>query len=65
MRPLVLETLALFGADRVLFASDFPTDKLWNSYARALDAYDAMTRDFSADERAALFGDNAERIYRI
>ncbi len=65
MRPLVLETIRLFGMDRVLFASDFPTDKLWNSYARALDAYDAITLDFSADERAALFGRNAERIYRI
>ena len=65
MRPVVLETIEAFGTDRSLFASDFPTDKLFNSYGRQLDFYDDLTRDFSAAERDALFAANAERIYRI
>lgn len=65
VRPLVLDVIAWFGADRVLFASDFPTDKLFNSYGRALDAYDAITQDFTTSERDNMFGQNAERIYRI
>jgi predicted TIM-barrel fold metal-dependent hydrolase len=48
-----------------MFASDFPTDKLFNTYAKALDAFDAITAAFSADEREAMFAANAERIYRI
>src|SRR3546814_12305895 len=32
IRPLVLETIEIFGADRCLFASDFPTDKLFGSF---------------------------------
>lgn len=64
-RPYVLETIALFGTERTMFASNFPTDKLFGSFDRHFDAYDAITADFSADERAALFGGNANRIYRL
>ena len=65
MRPLVLETIDIFGAERCLFASDFPTDKLFNTYGRALDFYADLTRDFSDGERDDLFAANAERIYKI
>jgi len=65
MRAVVVEAIETFGVARSLFASDFPTDKLFNSYARQLDFYDDLTRDFSAAERDALFAANAERIYRI
>lgn len=65
MRPLVLETIDLFGTGRCAFASDFPTDRLFNTYGHALMAFDAMTRDFSVNEREALFAGTAERLYRI
>ncbi len=65
VRGLVLDTIETFGTDRCLFASDFPTDKLFNSYGHALEAYDAITADFSTAEREAMFAGNAERVYRI
>ena len=65
MRPLILQVIETFGPDRCAFASDFPTDKLFNSYGKALDAYDDIIKDFSADERDALFAGTAERIYRL
>lgn len=64
-RPYVLETIELFGTERAMFASNFPTDKLFGSFDKHFDAYDAITADFSADERTALFGGNANRIYRL
>jgi len=64
-RPYVLETIELFGTDRAMFASNFPTDKLFGSFDRHFDAYDAITADFPDDERAALFGGNANRVYRL
>jgi predicted TIM-barrel fold metal-dependent hydrolase len=64
-RPYVRETIEIFGTDRAMFASNFPTDKLFGSFDRHFDAYDAITADFGADERAALFGGNANRIYRL
>ncbi len=65
VRPYVLETIDLFGTDRAMFASNFPTDKLFGSFDKHLDAYDAITAGFSGDERRALFGGNANRIYRL
>jgi predicted TIM-barrel fold metal-dependent hydrolase len=65
MRPFVLATIELFGVERCLFASNFPVDKLMSDYRTLWQAYDNITRDFSADERAALFQGNAARYYRI
>jgi predicted TIM-barrel fold metal-dependent hydrolase len=64
-RAYVVEAIDLFGTDRAMFASDFPTDKLFGSFAQHLDAYAAITADFSEDERRALWGRNADRIYRL
>lgn len=65
IRPYVLETIEIFGTDRAMFASNFPTDKLFGSFDAHLDAYNAIVADFSTDERAALFAGNANRIYRM
>jgi predicted TIM-barrel fold metal-dependent hydrolase len=64
-RAYILGAIELFGTDRAMFASDFPTDKLFGSFAQHLDAYDAITAGFSEDERRALWGRNADRIYRL
>jgi predicted TIM-barrel fold metal-dependent hydrolase len=64
-RAYVLEAIEIFGADRAMFASDFPTDKLFGSFAQHLDAYADITAAFSEDERRALFAGNANRIYRL
>lgn len=64
-RGYVLQTIELFGVERTMFASNFPTDKLFGSFDQHFDAYDAITADFTRAERAALFGENANRIYRL
>lgn len=64
-RAYVLEAIDIFGADRAMIASDFPTDKLFGSFARHLDAYADITSGFSPDERRALFAGNANRLYRL
>jgi predicted TIM-barrel fold metal-dependent hydrolase len=65
IRPLVLETIDAFGTDRVMFASNFPVDKLFSDFATIWRAFDAIVADLSADEREKLFRTNAERVYRI
>ena len=65
IRPLVLETIEVFGIERCLFASNFPVDKLFSGYATVWNAFDQITAGFSADERRALFHDNAVRVYRL
>ncbi|MFO1068919.1 MAG: amidohydrolase family protein [Geminicoccaceae bacterium] len=65
IRPFVLETIAIFGTGRCLFASNFPVDSLFSDYATLWRAFATITADFSAAERTALFHDNAVRLYRL
>jgi predicted TIM-barrel fold metal-dependent hydrolase len=65
IRPFVLDTIEIIGAGRCMFASNFPVDSLFSDYATLWNAYDEITKGFTASERAKLFHDNAERYYRI
>ena len=65
IRPFVLHAIDAFGADRCMFASNFPVDKLFSSYDDVFNAFKTITQGFSDAERLALFHDNAARIYRI
>ena len=65
IRPLVLETIEIFGIDRCMFASNFPVDKLYSSFGQLFAAFEAIVAGFSAAEQDKLFRSNAERIYRI
>jgi predicted TIM-barrel fold metal-dependent hydrolase len=65
IRPLVLETIDIFGTDRCMFASNFPVDKLYSSYADIFNAFSQITATFSESEREDLFSRNASRFYRL
>ncbi len=65
IRPFVLDTIELFGPDRAMFASDFPVDKIHGSFGAHFSAFDAITRDFTTEERARLFGKTAGALYRL
>lgn len=65
IRPYVLGCIETFGAERCVFATNWPVDALFSGYGELLDAYDAITADFSDGERRAMFAGNAEALYRI
>jgi predicted TIM-barrel fold metal-dependent hydrolase len=65
IRPLVLDTIEIFGVDRSMFGSNFPVDRIMASYDRIWDAFKTLTASFSESERRRLFHDNAARFYRI
>jgi predicted TIM-barrel fold metal-dependent hydrolase len=54
-----------FGADRVLFGSNFPVDRRTISYPALVAATLAVTSELTADERDRLFYRNTVRTYRI
>lgn len=58
-------TIDLFGADRTMLASNFPVDRLYSDLAALHLAFCAITETRSEEERAALFGGTAARIYRL
>jgi L-fuconolactonase len=65
LRPYVDRALAVFGSSRMLFGSDWPVCLLAAPYAVVADTARALTRGLSADEQSAVFGANAERVYRL
>jgi predicted TIM-barrel fold metal-dependent hydrolase len=65
VRWLVSETVGIFGAERCLFGSNFPIEKLWTDYASLLAAHMQAAGGLSAAEREAVFHDTARRVYRL
>ena len=63
--PYCLEAMELFGTGRCMFESNFPPDKCAYTYTTLWNAYKRIARCCTAEERAALFHDNAVRVYRL
>lgn len=57
--------LACFGAERLLWGSDWPVLLLAGDYQDWFAASEELLVDLSPAERAAIFGGNAARIYAI
>lgn len=65
IRPFVLHAIDCFGVDRVMFASNFPVDRLYSSFTAVLRTFEAIVADFDGDETDRMFRTNAIRHYRI
>jgi predicted TIM-barrel fold metal-dependent hydrolase len=62
---IVHDTVALFGANRTLYGSNFPVEKLWTDYGSLITAYRAAAATYSAAEQADIFFNTAARVYRV
>ena len=65
LSPLMTYCIDQFGPERCMFESNFPPDKVSYSYNVMYNAFKRMTSSYSAAERAAMFHDNAVRVYSI
>jgi L-fuconolactonase len=54
-----------FGANRCMFESNFPVDRMSCSYVVLWNAFKLMVHDAGDDEKTALFAGTASRVYRI
>jgi len=59
------ETVAMFGAHRCLWGSNYPIEKLWTSYAALVEAHRTAAGGLGASEQSAIFNETAARIYRL
>lgn len=57
--------LEQFGIDRCLFESNFPVDNLSCSYNILWNSFKRIANRYTGAQKAALFHDNAQRIYRL
>ena len=65
LRPYVEYALELFGAERLMFGSDYPVCLLAASYERVLESFQELLKDLSTEDRDRIFGGNAARFYRL
>jgi L-fuconolactonase len=65
LQPCVADLLAWFGPHRLLWGSDWPVLNLAADYGRWLAACEAWLAHLDMQARAAVFGLNACRIYRL
>lgn len=62
LAPIAEGVLHAFGADRVMWGSNFPVDKLYRGYR---DTFDALRQAVPEHARDRVFGLNAARFYRL
>jgi L-fuconolactonase len=65
LRPYVRHVLDVFGAERLLFGSDWPVCLVAGSYQQVFDAARAALGDLAPAETTAVFGGNATEVYRL
>lgn len=54
-----------FGAERMLFASNFPVDSLCASYKEIYNGFLEISKEWSESEQRAAFSETAIKLYRI
>jgi L-fuconolactonase len=64
-REPVLKCFDLFGADRLIFASNFPVDRVAGSYGLLLNACKKILGHLPDTEVRLVLAENARRLYRI
>ena len=63
--PFVSAAIERFGCERLLWGSNWPVCRVGGSLLEWLAASDRMLGERSTEERDAIFGGNARRVYRL
>ena len=64
IRPWIKECVAVFGADRCMFGTNWPLDRLWRPYQELVGAYRQIAAELPEADQHSLFHGTAERTYR-
>lgn len=64
-RIFVEKTIQIFGIERCMFASNFPVDKIFNTFDTYWNSFKEITKNYSENDKQLLFSSNAEKYYRI
>ncbi|MGI9366460.1 MAG: amidohydrolase family protein [Rhizobiaceae bacterium] len=62
---MVQTTVGLFGAERCMYGSNFPIEKIWTSYDKLFAAFTKAASKLTKKQQRAIFNDTAERVYRL
>lgn len=62
---ITAETVAIFGAERTMWGSNFPIEKLWTTYPALVDTIRAAVAGFTPEDRRKILSETAIRLYRL
>ncbi len=62
---VVGQAIEIFGAERCIFGSNFPIEKLWTDYSSLIRTYREILAEYPPADQKAIFHDNAVRVYRL
>lgn len=65
IEKMVLETVKIFGADRCMYGSNFPIEKIWTSFSQQFSAFRSATKKLPKAAQDSIFNDTAARVYRV
>jgi predicted TIM-barrel fold metal-dependent hydrolase len=65
MAPYYRACIELFGAERCMFESNFPIDRVSCPYTTLWNAFKRIAATLPDADRRALFHDTAARVYRL
>jgi predicted TIM-barrel fold metal-dependent hydrolase len=65
LAPWLEYAIEVFGADRCMFASNFPVDSAFGTFDDLYTTFNAVTVDLNEASREKLFASTAERVYRL
>ena len=65
LKPYVHHVLSLFGADRIMFGSDWPVCTLAGQYKDVKNSFDEILKDLDLTSKNKIFGENASKFYKI
>jgi len=63
IQPIVSDTVTAFGAERCLWGSNFPIEKIWTDYATVVSNIRAAIAHLTAGEQQSILFDTAARLY--
>jgi len=64
-RQVIRDVVQIFGADRTIYGSNFPLEKLHTSYADFFSAYRTVLSEYPEIDQRKVFHDNAVSSYRL
>jgi predicted TIM-barrel fold metal-dependent hydrolase len=65
MKPIIRQTVEIFGAGRCLYGSNFPIEKLWTDYRTLYTSFRGAIGDLSEADQKLILYETAARLYRI
>ena len=65
LAPYVRRSLEWFGPERCMFGSDWPVCLMAADYGRVIDALKFAIKELNPDEKNAVLGGNATRVYGL